>query len=189
MGRITKSEAKAIREEKINTFASRNPFQAPRKGVDNGAAGRVWELENACDNSIKCGVSKGEQADDYVWVNQQDGTKKRYEREDKTNGGRVDEMMRKVERGRYYYVAYKLSICNKNTGYKVRECEPILCPVDVFLAALEECGALKVQNGKDGQPNGIAIQVSKKSWFEWVDNYPVKWQRNTVYNWFDFVDA
>lgn len=189
MGRITKSEAKAIRQEKINTFASRNAFQAPRKGIDNGAAGRVWELENACDSSIKCGVSKGGQADDYVWVNLEDGTKKRYEREDKTNGGRVDEMMRKVERGRYYYVAYKLSICNKNTGYKVRECEPILCPVDVFLAALEECGALKVQNGKDGQPNGIAIQVSKKSWFDWVDSYPVKWQRNTVYDWFDFVDA
>lgn len=189
MGRITKSKAKAMRDEKIERLAAFNPFQAPRKGVYNGAAGCIWELENASDNSLKCGIARDEYADGYVWVNQQDGTKKRYEREDKTNGGRVDDMMKKVKRGRYYYVAYKLSICNKNTGYKVRECEPILCPVDVFLAALEECGALRVLNGKDGQSNGIGIQASKKSWFEWVDNYPVKWQRNTVYDWFDFVDA
>lgn len=189
MGRMTVKKAKAIREAKIEKYAARNPFQAPVKGVDCGAGGRVWELGNASDNSLKCGIARDEYADGYVWVNQPDGTKKRYEREDKTNGGRVEDMMKKVKRGRYYYVAYKLSICNKNTGYKVRECEPILCPVDVFLAALEECGALRVLKGKDKQANGIGIQASKKSWFEWVDNYPVKWQRNTVYDWFDFVDA
>ena len=189
MGRITKSEAKAIREEKINTFASRNPFQAPRKGVDNGAAGRVFELMNARDGSTKCGVSKGKQADNYVSIIQPDGSKKRYELESKTNGGRVDEVIEKLKNGRDFFVAYSLSICNKNTGNKVRETAPIICPASEFIAALEECGALKAVNGKDGVQNGIAIQVSKKSWFEWVDSYPVKWDRDFDYSWFDFVDA
>ena len=189
MGRITKSEAKAIREEKINTFASRNPFQAPRKGVDNGAAGRVFELMNARDGSMKCGVSKGKQADNYVSIIQPDGSKKRYELESKTSGGRVDEVMEKVNNGRDFFVAYSLSICNKNTCNKVRETAAIICPASEFIAALEECGALKVVNGKDGTPNGIAIQVSKKSWFEWVDSYQVKWDKDFDYSWCDVVDA
>ena len=189
MGRITKSEAKAIRQEKINTFASRNAFQAPRKGVDNGAAGRVVDSMNARDGSLKRGVSKGKQADNYVSIIQPDGSKKRYELESKTNGGRVDEVMEKLENGRDFFVAYSLSICNKNTCNKVRETAAIICPASEFIAALKECGALKVVNGKDGQPNGIAIQVSKKSWFEWVDSYPVKWDKDFDYSWFDFVDA
>lgn len=189
MSRITKSEAKAIRQEKINIFASRNAFQAPRKGVDNGAAGRVFELMNARDGSTKCGVSKGKQADNYVSIIQPDGSKKRYELESKTNGGRVDEVIGKLEKGRDFFVAYSLSICNKNTSNKVRETAPIICPASEFIAALEECGALKTVNGRDGTPNGIAIQVSKKSWFEWVDSYPVKWDKDFDYSWFDFVDA
>ena len=100
MGRITKSEAKAIREEKVERFSACNPFQAPRKGVDNGAAGRVFELMNARDGSTKRGVSKGKQADNYVSIIQPDGSKKRYELESKTNGGRVDEVMEKLENGR-----------------------------------------------------------------------------------------
>ena len=71
----------------------------------------------------------------------------------------------------------------------MRETAPIICPASEFIAALEECGALKAVNGKDGVQNGIAIQVSKKSWFEWVDSYPVKWDRDFDYSWFDFVDA
>ena len=189
MGRITKSEAKAIRQGKINTFSSRNAFQAPRKGVDNGAAGRVFELMNARDGSTKCGVSKGKQADNYVSIIQPDGSKKRYELESKTNGGRVDEVMEKLDNGRDFFVAYSLSICNKNTCNKVRETAAIICPASEFIAALSECGALKTVNGRDGTPNGIAIQVSKKSWFEWVDNYPVKWDKDFDYSWSDFVDA
>lgn len=189
MARITKSEAKAIRNEKIEKFGARNAFQAPRKGIDNGAAGRVFELMNARDGSLKHGVSKGKQADNYVSIIQSDGTKKRYELESKTNGGRVDEVMEKLNNGRDFFVAYSLSICNKNTCNKVRETAAIICPASVFIAALEECGALKAVNGRDGTPNGIAIQVSKKSWFEWVDSYPVKWDRDFDYSWFDFVDA
>lgn len=189
MARITKSQAKAMRQEKIEKFAARNAFQAPRKGIDNGAAGRVFELMNARDGSIKCGVSKGKTADNYVSIIQPDGSKIRYELESKTNGGRVDEVMEKLARGREFFVAYSLSICNKNTCNKVRETAAIICPASEFIAALEECGALKVVNGRDGTPNGIAIQVSKKSWFEWVDSYPVKWDRDFDYSWFDFEDA
>ena len=189
MGRITKNQAKAMRQEKIEKFAARNAFQAPRKGVDNGAAGRVFELMNARDGSTKRGVSKGKQADNYVTVIQPDGSKKRYELESKTNGGRVDEVMEKLNNGRDFFVAYSLSICNKNTSGKVREAEPIICPASVFIAALEECGALRVLKGKDGQANGIGIQASKKSWFDWVDSYPVKWDKDFNYSWFDFVDA
>ena len=189
MGRITKNQAKAMLQEKIEKFAARNAFQTPCKGVDNGAAGRVFELMNARDGSLKRGISKGKQPDNYVSVIQPDGTKKRYELESKTNGGRVDEVMEKLNNGRDFFVAYSLSICNKNTNGKVREAEPIICPASVFIAALEECGAFKAVNGKDGVQNGIAIQVSKKSWFEWVDNYPVKWDRDFDYSWFDFVDA
>ena len=187
--RITKTKAKEIRNEKIARFSAQNAFQAPRKGVDNGAAGRVFELMNARDGSTKCGVSKGKQPDNYISILQEDGSKIRYELESKTNGGRVDEVMEKLARGREFFVAYSLSICNKNTGNKVRETAPIVCPASTFIAALEECGALKAVNGKDGTPNGIAIQVSKKSWFEWVDSYPVKWDRDFDYSWFDFVDA
>lgn len=189
MGRITKSEAKAMRQEKIEKFAARDAFQAPRKGVDNGAAGRVFELMNARDSSTKCGVSKGKQADNYISVIQPNGSKIRYELESKTNGGRVNEVMEKLARGREFFVAYSLSICNKSTGNKVRETAPIVCPASTFIAALEECGALKTVNGKDGIPNGIAIQVTKKAWFSWVDSYPVKWDRDFDYSWFDFVDA
>lgn len=188
MGRITKNQAKAMRQEKIEKFAARNAFQAPRKGVDNGAAGRVFELKNARDGSLKCGISKGKQADNYISILQADGSKIRYELESKTNGGRVDEVMEKLARGREFFVAYSLSICNKNTSGKIREAEPIVCPASLFIAALEECGALKAVNGRDGQQNGIAIQSSKKSWFEWVTDFPVKWDKDWEYSWFDFVE-
>lgn len=188
MGRITKSEAKAMRQEKIEKFAARDAFQVPRKGVDNGAAGRVFELMNARDGSTKCGVSKGKQADNYMSIIQPDGSKKRYELESKTNGGRVDEVMEKLSRGREFFVAYSLSICNKSTGGKLREAEPIVCLASTFIAALEECGALKAVNGRDGQQNGIAIQVTKKAWFEWVSDYPVKWDRDFDYSWYDFME-
>lgn len=189
MDKVTKAEAKLIREAKIQHFAGRNAFQAPRKGIDNGAAGRVFELMNARDGSMKRGVSQGKQADNYVSIIQPDGTKKRYELESKTNGGRVDEVMEKVNNGRDFFVAYRLSICNSTTQNKLRETAAIICPASEFIDALNECGALKVVNGRDGTPNGIAIQVSKKSWFEWVDSYPVKWDRDFDYSWFDFVDA
>ena len=189
MDKITKAEAKFIRETKIQHFAERNAFQAPRKGIDNGAAGRVFELMNARDGSMKCGVSQGKIADNYISIIQPDGSKKRYELESKTNGGRVDEVMEKLERGREFFVAYRLSICNSTTGGKLRETAAIICPASVFIDALKECNALRVINGKDKQPNGISIQVSKKAWFEWVDNYPVKWDRDFDYSWYDFVDA
>lgn len=189
MGRITKNQAKAIREEKIAKFAACDAFQAPRKGVDNGAAGRVFELMNARDGSLKCGISKGKQADNYISIFQADGSKIRYELESKTNGGRVDEVMEKLARGREFFVAYSLSICNKSTGNKVRKTAPIVCPASTFIAALEECGALKTVNSKDGIPNGIAIQVTKKAWFSWVDSYPVKWDRDFDYSWYDFIEA
>lgn len=189
MSRIKKSEAKIIREAKIAKFAARDAFQAPRKGVDNGAAGRVFELLNARDGSTKTGVSKGKQPDNYISIFQADGSKIRYELESKTNGGRVDEVMEKLARGRDFFVAYSLSICNKSTGNRVRETAPIVCPASTFIAALEECGALKTVNGKDGTPNGIAIQVTKKAWFSWVDSYPVKWDRDFDYSWYDFVEA
>lgn len=188
MARITKTEAKNIREEKIARFSACDAFQAPRKGVDNGAHGRVFELQNARDGSLKCGISKGKQADNYFCVLQADGSKIRYELESKTNGGRVDEVMEKLSRGREFFIAYSLSICNKNTNNKLREAEPIVCPASVFIAALEECGALKAVNGRDGQQNGIAIQVTKKAWFEWVSDFPVKWDKDWEYSWFDFVE-
>lgn len=151
-------------------------------GHDNGAAGRVFELECASTYSRKTAVAKQGAADVYI----------KYERghvaaECKTNGGRI-ESLRKPNAPRF--VIYRLRFVQKHKASKtapaweeLREIDPVLIPTAVFLAALDRFGATKSTNGKFPEE---AIQPSSKKFFEWLLDWPIPFDPALTYTADDF---
>jgi hypothetical protein len=149
---------------------------------DDGAFGRVFELECASASSRKVRVSKQGQADVYIRLGR--GNVKA---ECKTNGGRI-ESLRKA--GAPRFVIYRLDYVQKHKAGKNteaweehREIDPVVIPTEVFLAALDRFGATKSTNGKNPEE---AIQVSSKKFFEWLLDWPIPYEPGTVYTMDDF---
>lgn len=149
---------------------------------DDGAMGRVFELECASAYSRKTRVSKQGQADLYIKYGR--GTVKA---ECKTNGGRI-ESLRQPDAPRF--VVYRMHFVQKHKAGKhteaydeVREIDPVLIPTAVFLAALDRFGATKSTNGKNPEE---AIQVSSKKFFEWLLDWPIPYEPNLRYTEDDF---
>jgi len=149
---------------------------------DQGAEGRIFELECASAGSHKVRVSKQGEADVYIRLG-----KGNVRAEVKTNGGRIASLrMKNAPR----FVIYRLQFTQKHKAGKNteaweerREIDPVIIPTDVFLAALDRFGATKSTNGKNPEE---AIQVSSKKWFEWLLDWPIPYEPGTVYTEDDF---
>lgn len=151
-------------------------------GHDDGAKGRIFELECASHASRKIRVAKQGQADVFVKI----GNGK-YKAECKTNGGRIEGLYAK---NAPRYVIYRLEFTQKHKSSKSREAweelryiPAVLIPTNLFLAKLEQFGAIKSTNGKNPE---LAIQVSSKRWYEWLMDYPVIYDPEFVYAEWDF---
>ena len=189
-GNIEMKKEEKIRAEKAAVYDAMPWRQAPVKGVDNGAGGRAQELKNATPNSRKTVVSARDKADNYVSIYDGSGKPHRYEAESKINGGRLDhiielaEAMRKGKR--IAYVLYTLDVCNANTGYSLRHADTIIVPADVFMDAVERVGAIKT-NRHNGVIRGYSLQHTLKAWFDWVVDYPVKYNPAERYEAWEFM--
>lgn len=149
---------------------------------DCGAMGRVFELQCARPNSRKTRVSKQGQADTFVRYG--NGFVKA---ECKTNGGRIESL---YASNAPRFVIYRLDFTQKHKASKSRPAweerrtiDPVIIPTALFLATLERFGAIKNTNGKNPE---LAIQVSSKKWFEWLEQYPVEFHTDWDYMEEDF---
>lgn len=151
-------------------------------GHDDGAHGRIFELECASQYSRKTRVSKQGQADVFIKYG-----KGHVAAECKTNGGRIS-ALRKPHAPKF--VIYKLDFVQKHKASKSgpawdeeRHIDPVLIPTAVFLAALDRFGATKSTNGSNPEE---AIQVSSKKFFEWLLDWPIPYEPGLTYTADDF---
>lgn len=157
--------------------------------ADDGRFGRAFELTCARLNSHKTCVSKQGQVDVSVKFIDGNGKVKYIPCEAKTNGGRVDELL---NGSKAKYVIYRLEFVQKHKASKTREAwdevrmvEPVIIPKALFLAKLKEFNAIKVIN-RNGEFDGYGIQVSSKKWYEWLADYPVKFDNENAYEEWEF---
>ena len=157
--------------------------------ADDGRFGRAFELECARTNSRKTRVSKQGQVDVSVKFAGNNGKPKYEPCEAKINGGRIDELL---NGSKAKYVIYRLEFVQKHKASKthdaweeVRTVEPVIIPKDLFLAKLREFNAIKVIN-REGKFDGYGIQVRKKKWYEWLAEYPVKFDNENTYEEWEF---
>ena len=157
--------------------------------ADDGRFGRAFELTCARLNSHKTSVSKQGQVDVSVKFIDGNGKVKYIPCEAKTNGGRVDELL---NGSKAKYVIYRLEFVQKHKASKTREAwdevrmvEPVIIPKALFFAKLKEFNAIKVIN-RNGEFDGYGIQVSSKKWYEWLADYPVKFDNENAYEEWEF---
>ena len=151
-------------------------------GHDDGALGRVFELECASAGSHKTRVSVQGKADVFIHYG-----KGYVAAECKTNGGRIS-ALRKPNAPKF--VIYKLDFIQRHKASKSapaygeeRHIDPVLIPTAVFLAALDRFGATKSTNGNNPEE---AIQVSSKKFFEWLLDWPIPYEPGLTYTADDF---
>ena len=175
--KITLKQAQEMRAEKVKYYSSINPFQAPTKGVDSGAFGKMREIESCKMTSYKRGVAK-------EWVNDGfftlDGVRTGFEY--KTNGGRVGKIVNSLENGKDGYIVYEMNVCNSTTQGKQRVVFPVIMTYSMFMDLLETSGALRT-NSRDGEP---CIQVSNKKFYERLLDYPLEFDNDQKYTIDDF---
>lgn len=174
--------AKETREEKIAKYLS-NPN-------DSGRFGRAFELECARAKSQKKAVAEQNEIDVFVKFSV-NGKIKYLPCECKTNGGRIDELL---NGSKARYVVYDLHFIQKHKASKTRDAweevreldAPRLISVGLFLDKLKEFNAIKTIN-RNGEFDGVGIQVSSKRWYEWLTDYPVKFDNESIYEEWEFI--
>ena len=142
---------------------------------DSGAYGRIREILSKSAHSKQVNFAKQGKADCFVWV---DG--KRYTAECKTNGGRIGSLYSK---NAPQFVVYSMDICNAGTSNIRREIKQVVMKTTMFIAILEDCGAVKNTNGKQPEP---AIQVTSKKLFEALERYTLRYDPNRRNSEMDF---
>lgn len=175
-------KAKEIREALMERYTNNTG--------DFGRYGRTFELQCARDKSRKARVSKQGEIDIHVKFINENGKAYYVPCEAKTNGGRVDELL---NGSKAKYVVYDLHVVQKHKATKKhgaweehRDLEqPVIIPTALFLAKLAEFGIIKAIN-KKGKFDGYGIQASSKKWFEWLSDYPVKFDNENAYEAWEF---
>lgn len=175
-------KSKEIRESLIEKYASNHN--------DCGRYGRAFELQCARDKSHKARVSKQGQIDIHVKFISENGKAYYVPCEAKTNGGRIDELL---NGSKAQYVIYDLHFVQKHKASKKHDAyneyrdleQPVIIPKALFLAKLIEFNAIKAIN-RNGELDGYGIQVSSKKWFDWLSDYPVKFDNENAYEVWEF---
>lgn len=158
--------------------------------ADCGRYGRTFELQCARDKSHKSCVSKQGQVDIHVKFISENGKAYYVPCEAKTNGGRIDELL---NGSKAQYVIYDLHFVQKHKATKKHDAweehrdleQPVIIPKALFLAKLREFGIIKAIN-KKGEFDGYGIQASSKKWFDWLSDYPVKFDNENAYETWEF---
>ena len=155
-------------------------FHLANAEKDSGAFGKVAEILSKSNGSKAVNYSKQGKADCFVWIEDSNGKKHRFNAECKTNGGRIG-ALRKANAPKY--VVYSMDLCNSTTKGKRRVVEPKVMRTEYFLNLLDSLGATKMTNGSN---NEEAIQVSNKGLYLAMLDYPVTYEPNESYFESDF---
>lgn len=142
---------------------------------DSGAVGRIREILDKSTYSTAYNFARQGKADCFVWIG-----KKRYNAERKTNGGRIGSLYGKKAPS---FVVYSMDIDNAGTAHQRRVIEPIVMRTSLFLAILEENGAIKNTNGTNPD---LAIQATSKKLFLALQEYTLTYDPNRRYTADDF---
>lgn len=161
-----------------------------KNSADCGRFGRAFELKCARIHSRKTSISKQGQVDIHVKFVDDNGKAYYVPCEVKTNGGRIDELL---NGSKTRYVIYDLHFVQKHKATKKYDAweehrdldQPVIIPKALFLAKLAEFGIIKTIN-RNGEFDGYGIQVSSKKWFEWLSDYPVKFDNENAYEEWEF---
>ena len=176
---ITKSEFyRKQRQLKIE-------FWQKRINTNDGAKGKIFELECATKNSRKIDIGEVNESDVFIHVGSRNSNVKA---EVKTNGGRIESLINGKNPAKY--IIYRLDIDVKLPAGKTkpariehRHVSPVLIPTDIFINALIRFNAIKNTNGK--QPER-AIQVTSKKLYNWLLEWPIPYDPTLIYQISDF---
>jgi hypothetical protein len=163
------------RKEKTMTYQEKRKAAIARHKnnvQDLGGKGRAFELECARAKSHKTKVAEQNEVDVHIKMEVK-GKIAYIPAECKTNGGRVDELLNGTTKAQY--VIYRLDFTQKlKNSVEVRTIPPVVIPVNLFLALLQDVNAIKAIN-KKGILDGYGIQVSSKKLYTrlltYIDNY------------------
>lgn len=170
----------------------------------DGRFGAAEELLQARKRQKKQKMSPANKKDNTV-VFIVDGKREVRNMESKENGGRITDALQAadgwVQGDVSKYIAYTLRIEAPIGSPKkkklIAEGKPIpmwilppkLIPMEVFLAKIQEFGAWKEATDKNGKPNGIQIQPTNKALHEWLERWPVVYDREWTYEDWEFEGA
>lgn len=146
---------------------------------DEGRFGRVEELLSTTKYSNKIRVGLQGKPDTYIKWKNSDNVVTSRPIEVKTNGGRISDLIRRLENGKDTLIVYSLNICNSTTKGKPRVIEPVLMYFSEFYKMLKETNAIKNTNGRNPE---IAIQPSSKKMYNRLLDYPIPYEQDTIYS-------
>ena len=149
---------------------------------DDGRFGRIDELMAVKATSSKTRVAKQGKNDIPVrWYN---GTREvNRPAEYKTNGGRIEELINRLEEGKDKLFAYKLDYTVKHAvksgevKSETRKVE-IICYFSQFYSMLLELNAIKPTGGNHSE---LAIQPSSKKMYERLLEWPIPFDPYNTY--------
>ena len=149
---------------------------------DDGRFGRIDELMAVKATSSKTRVAK--QGKNDISVRWNNGTREvNRPAEYKTNGGRIEELIDRLEGGKDKLFAYKLDYTVKHkvksgeVKTETRQVE-ILCYFSQFYSMLLEVNAIKLTGGNHSE---LAIQPSSKKMYERLLEWPIPFDPYNTY--------
>ena len=156
---------------------------------DDGRFGKAKEVERRLTLSNNHKVATQGKTDLYVRFDI-NGKVKYINAESKINGGRVNDLLDKSNKAKY--VIYSLEFDQKHKASKSHD-EYIehrivtdkIIPTSLFCEKLIEFNAIKTVR-HNGIVDGIAIQPSNKKWYEWLVDYPVDYNKEWIYEEWEF---
>ena len=149
---------------------------------DDGRFGRIDELMAVKGSSSKTRVAK--QGKNDIPVRWNNGTREvNRPAEYKTNGGRIEELIDRLEEGKDKLFAYKLDYTVKHTvksgkvKSETRQAE-VICYFSQFYSMLLEVNAIKHTGGNHSE---LAIQPSSKKMYERLLEWPIPFDPYNTY--------
>lgn len=139
--------------------------------TQNGANGVRFEFECHSSRDKRSKIGKEKNDDITVYIDLGNGFCRKERAECKTNGGRIDGIIKAVKRGEEFMVIYELALMNSTTGGKYIYIPAVYCPASKFIEILTECKAIKTVN-KNGEFDGYAIQPSKRTFWRELEKLP-----------------
>lgn len=149
----------------------------------DGLHGCIAELLTATSKSKKTTVSNSGRFDSYIKFRTENGHVIPVPVERKTNGGRIQTFeteYSKAERMVGKFVVYSMDVCNSGTQNLRRYVPAVVIPRELFIEKLIEFNAIKAINHR-GVCNGYGIQATSKKLFDWLNDWPVVYDRDAVY--------
>ena len=172
--------AKEIRDRRIAELEKIEYRVKPTKGIDSGAGGKLFELEQTRDTSTKTRVAGESKVDNYMNLNHHAQAV-----EMKTNSGEISTTLAKVASGKGGFIVYRLEMNNANTNHEWRVVPAVIMKAETFVAMATECKCIRAKKTTRGTIT-YAIEASNKDWYNALNAYIERtgliYDKNMVYS-------